>query len=134
MVQSITTFWLAEPDHSANSTRDAAIESGADRVEHARIGDRRGIALALQFEFFWSTLRETSAASTSSRSTGSAARAAGAATEKAKKQKAAKRSRLHAWRPRLAVLPAYCASTRVAGKATSTSVPVSTSLVMRKRA
>ncbi len=30
---------------------DAAIKAGADRLEHTRIGDRHGIAVALQLEF-----------------------------------------------------------------------------------
>ncbi len=50
-VQSITTCLRANAGPFDECHADAAGAAGADGVEHARIGDRRGIALALQLEF-----------------------------------------------------------------------------------
>ena len=49
-VQSITTFCAPTPDHSTKLERDLAVRAGADGVEHPRVGDRGGVALALQLE------------------------------------------------------------------------------------
>src|SRR5262249_46025594 len=54
---------------------DALLRAGFDRIHHVWIGDRSCVAFALQQEFGWSTLRDTSDDSTSSRSTCSAANA-----------------------------------------------------------
>ena len=50
-LQSITTCCAPTPDHSTKVSADAAVMAGADGVEHARIGNGRGIAFALQLEF-----------------------------------------------------------------------------------
>ena len=50
-VQSITTFCALDARPFDEADGDAPVAARADRVEHARVGDRGGIALALQLEF-----------------------------------------------------------------------------------